>query len=111
VWITPDMCHSMHDCGVASGDRWLAENVPPLLASAAFSRPGSILAVVWDEDDGRPGNRVPLILAGPSLKRGYVSHTPANHYSLLRTFEGALGLGSLTANDAAAQPIQDVFQH
>src|SRR5262249_54294404 len=33
------------------------------------------------------------------------------HYSLLRTIEGALGLGTLTRNDRYAQPVNDVFSH
>src|SRR5712692_2988456 len=92
IWITPNMCHDMHDCGVAAGDRWLAENIPPLLNAPAFSQRPSLLAIVWDEDDGSAANRVPLILAGPRMKRGFVSHLPANHYSLLRTIEAMWGL-------------------
>jgi phosphatidylinositol-3-phosphatase len=110
VWITPNLCHDMHDCGVAAGDRWLADNIPPLLGSPAFTQQPSLLAIVWDEDDGGAANRVPLILAGSQVKPGYVSHLAANHYSLLRTIEAAWGLPWLTANDAAAQPIVDVFQ-
>jgi len=110
VWITPDLCHDMHDRGVATGDRWLAQNVPALLNSPAFTQQSSLLAIVWDEDDGSAANRVPLILAGPQVKRGYISHVPANHYSLLRTVEAAWNLPPLTANDAAAQPITDAFQ-
>jgi len=110
VWITPNICHDMHDCGVASGDRWLADNLPALLSSPAFTQQPSLLALVWDEDDGSAANLVPLILAGPQVKRGYVSHAPANHYSLLRTIELMWGLPALTANDAAAQPILDAFE-
>jgi len=44
------------------------------------------------------------------VKRGYISHVPANHYSLLRTVEAAWNLPPLTANDLAAQPITDAFQ-
>ena len=109
AWISPNMCHDMHDCGVAAGDQWLAANVPPLLNSPAFTQQSSLLAIVWDEDDGSAGNRVPLILAGQQVKRGYVSHVPANHYSLLRTIEAAWNLPRLTANDAAAAPISDAF--
>lgn len=110
VWITPNACNDMHDCSVAAGDRWLASTVPQLLNSPAFTQQNSLLALVWDEDDGGSGNRVPLILAGPNVKRGYVSHVPANHYSLLRTVEAAWGLPTLTANDAAAQPLTDALQ-
>jgi phosphatidylinositol-3-phosphatase len=109
TWITPDLCHDMHDCDVGTGDRWLASNLPPLLGSEAFRQQPSMLVIVWDEDDGSAANRVPLILTGSSVQQGYVSHTPANHYSLLRTIEAAWGLPPLTANDAAAQPITDVF--
>ncbi|HLG70819.1 MAG TPA: alkaline phosphatase family protein [Chloroflexota bacterium] len=107
IWITPNVCHDMHDCDVATGDQWLSGIVPALLGSPAFSRQPSLLAIVWDEDDGSSGNRVPLILAGTAVKRGYVSHVPANHYSLLKTVEAAWNLPSLTANDATAQPITD----
>ena len=109
MWITPNMCNDMHDCDVGTGDRWLSVNVPRLLGSPAFTQQNSLLAVVWDEDDGSADNRVPLILAGPAVKRGYVSHTVANHYSLLRTIEAAWGLPALTANDTAAQPLTDPF--
>ncbi|HLY65617.1 MAG TPA: alkaline phosphatase family protein [Chloroflexota bacterium] len=109
MWITPDSCSDMHDCSVATGDRWLANNLGPLLSSPAFTQQNSLLALVWDEDDGSGDNRVPLILVGPHVKRGYVSHTPANHYSLLRTIEAAWNLPALTANDGNAQPITDAF--
>src|SRR5205085_9211685 len=97
-----------HDCTVASGDQWLSESVPALLASPAFTQQRSLLAVTWDEDEGAD-NRVPLILAGAQVKPGYVSHVAATHYSLLKTIEAAWGLPSMTANDGAAQPLADMF--
>jgi phosphatidylinositol-3-phosphatase len=109
VWVTPNMCNDMHDCSAATGDRWLSTNVPPLLGSPSFTQQSSVLAIVWDEDDGSADNRVPLILAGRGVKRGYVSHAPANHYSLLRTIEAAWNLPALTANDGSAQPLTDAF--
>ncbi|HEX6511721.1 MAG TPA: alkaline phosphatase family protein [Chloroflexota bacterium] len=109
AWITPNLCNDMHDCSVATGDQWLASNVSALLSSPAFAQQSSLLAVVWDEDDGSAANHVPLLLAGQQVKRGYVSHAPANHYSLLRTIEAAWKLPALTPNDTNAQPITDVF--
>ena len=38
-----------------------------------------------------------------------MSRVRYTHYSLLRTIEGALGLGTLTRNDRYAQPVNDVF--
>ena len=37
IWITPDLCNDMHDCGIASADAWLQVVVP----SASRSRPRS----------------------------------------------------------------------
>jgi hypothetical protein len=42
--------------------------------------------------------------ASVGVKAGYQDATPYTHYSLLRTIEAALGLGTLTANDRYAQP-------
>ena len=28
-FVTPSLCNDMHDCSVATGDRWLSRNVPP----------------------------------------------------------------------------------
>jgi len=35
--------------------------------------------------------------------------TRYDHYNLLRTIEGVLGLGTLTANDRYAEPMADLF--
>lgn len=67
-------------------------------------------------DDGKPnskiwhgingdftygGGLVPAIVIAPAGRRGYVSTTPYNHYSLLRTIEEVWGLGYLGyASDA-----------
>ena len=52
IWITPNLCHDMHDCDVATGDRFLSGLLPPLLASLG---PRGLLFLTWDEgssDDG-----------------------------------------------------------
>jgi YVTN family beta-propeller protein len=43
------------------------------------------------------------------VRQGYVSPARYTHYSLLRTIEAALGLGTLTANDRYAPTASDVF--
>src|SRR5947208_1696987 len=30
IWITPNLCHDMHDCDSATGDRFLSRLLPPL---------------------------------------------------------------------------------
>ncbi len=99
VWITPNLCHDMHDCDPAQGDRFLSHLVPPLLAELG---PRGVLFLTWDEgssDDGccrlAAGGHVVTILAGPGARRGAVLTTPTDHYSTLQTVEDLLGLPRL----------------
>ena len=82
--------------------------------SPAWRTQPSLLIVTWDEDaeDAQhPAQRVPtLVIGSESVKKGFVSTVRYTHYSLLRTVEAALGLGTLTDNDAYATPLNDVFR-
>ena len=108
-FITPNMCNDMHDCSVATGDSWLGQQVPKILASPAFTTQRSLLAVVWDEDDSSGANQVPLILIGSGITANLQSATGYNHYSLLKTIEVALGLPALTGSDSGAAPMDGFF--
>lgn len=101
-FISPDLCNDMHDCSIATGDRWLAANVPAILGSPAFTRQRSLLIITFDEGDSAD-NRVACVLAGPAAAPHTVSAAPFTHYSLLRTIEQALGLPPL-ASDARDTP-------
>jgi phosphatidylinositol-3-phosphatase len=99
VWITPNLCHDMHDCSVAEGDRWLSGVVPALVRALG---PRGMLFLTWDEgtsDRGccgiARGGRIATIVAGPATKAGARSAVPYDHYSLLRTIEESLGLRPL----------------
>jgi hypothetical protein len=99
VWITPNLCHDMHDCSVATGDRFLSALVPPLLR--ALGRHG-VLFITWDEgtsDSGccrlASGGHIATIVAGPGASAGARLSEPTDHYSLLATIEGVLGLRRL----------------
>ncbi len=99
IWITPNLCHDMHDCDVATGDRFLARLVPPLLH--ALGRNG-LLILTWDEgasDNGccrlASGGHIVTIVAGPGARRGARMNGPADHYSVLQTIEDLLGLPRL----------------
>ena len=103
VWITPNMCNDMHDCGVATGDAWLANIVPTITASAAF-RNGGVLFITWDEGstnagccaDAWGGHVATLVISSRSIS-GFRSSVAENHYSLLRTIEDAFHLSHLGA--------------
>jgi hypothetical protein len=99
IWITPNLCHDMHDCSVAEGDRFLSQLVPPLLRSLG---PRGLLLLTWDEgasDQGccrlASGGHIVTILAGPGARGGARLSTPTDHYSALQTIEDLFGLPRL----------------
>src|SRR5574337_410358 len=116
VWITPNMCHSMHDCLTREGDEWLKVIVPQIRASRAWANRG-VLFIVWDEGTTGAGccgqmggGRVGLYAISPLSKPGYRSMTPSNHYALLRTIEDAWSLGHLRhAGDSTTSVLADLF--
>jgi acid phosphatase len=109
VWITPDVCNDMHDCSVATGDRWLENFVPQIVNSAAFTN--SVIFLVWDEGTTTTGGggHVPLIVVSPRTPAGYRSANPYNHYSLLRTIETAWGMPAL-GKASTAVPMAEFFK-
>lgn len=107
VWITPNLCDDMHDCAVSDGDTWLSQQVPHLLNSPACTQSKCLLAITWDEDEG--SGHLPALLYGAGVRAGYTSPAAYNHYALLHTIEKALGLSTLTANDANAPLMTDAF--
>ncbi len=113
-WIGANDCTDMEGCGIASGDKFLRQQMQSILRSPAWLTQRSLVIITFDEDgydDQNPAQRVATIVLGSSgVRRGYVSHVRYTHYSLLRTIEATLGLGSLTDNDRYAQPLNDVFR-
>jgi phosphatidylinositol-3-phosphatase len=101
VFISPNLCDDMHDCGVAAGDRFLAQVVPVLLR--ALGREG-YLVLTWDEgssDRGccgaSRGGHIATVVAGPLVQKRARDATPLDHYGVLRTIEETLGLPPLAA--------------
>ena len=109
AFITPNGCSDMHDCSVQTGDTWLSQHVPAILASPAFTTQHSLLVLVWDEDDGTQGNQVAFVAVGYGVKTAYTSSVAYDHYSFLKTVEASWGLATLTSNDASASPMTDIF--
>jgi hypothetical protein len=95
VWITPNLCHDMHDCDTATGDTFLSGLVPKILTAM---EPNGVLFLTWDEgtsDEGcctnAHGGHIVTIVAGHRPAQGRDS-TRYTHYSILRTIEHAWGL-------------------
>lgn len=108
AWITPNLCHDMHDCSTATGDRFLSRLVPPLLGSLG---PRGLLLLTWDEgssDQGcchlGSGGHIALIAAGGQARSGVVLHRPTDHYSTLQAIEDLLGLPRLRGAACACTP-------
>jgi phosphatidylinositol-3-phosphatase len=105
-FVVPDRCHDMHDCSVATGDAWLRTFTKPLLA-----QPSTAVFIVFDEGTTTAGGGglVPLIVAGSAVRRHAQTVHAADHYSLLRTIEDALGLPPLGAA-ASATPLTGIWR-
>jgi phosphatidylinositol-3-phosphatase len=100
--IVPDMCNSMHDCPVRTGDRWLARVLPPLLRL-----PNTLVFITFDE--GFAGNHIPALALGTAVRPATRITTPTDHYSLLRTIEAAWGL-PLLGRSASAKPFSGIWR-
>jgi phosphatidylinositol-3-phosphatase len=99
IWITPNLCHDMHDCDPATGDRFLARLVPSLLRQLGR---GGLLFITWDEGSSdnvccrlAAGGHVATIVAGPGARPGARQRTPVDHYSVLQTIDDLFGLSRL----------------
>jgi hypothetical protein len=113
AWVSPNDCTDMESCGITAGDSFLAETLGEIVSSPAWTTQASLVIITFDEDGSdfeRPAQLVPTIILGSDdVRQGYMSMTRYSHYSLLRTVEAALGLGTLTDNDLYAEPLNDVF--
>src|SRR5215471_781394 len=112
TWVAPDDCADMEGCGIRAGDQFLQTELGAIMRSPAWRTQRSLAIITFDEDGydyERPAQRVLTLMLGSDVRQGYVSHARYTHYSLLRTIEAALGLGTLTRNDRYAQPVNDVF--
>ncbi len=108
VWITPNLCHDMHDCSVSTGDRFLAGLVPALLRGLG---PRGLLFLTWDEgtsDDGccrlASGGHIVTIVAGGGARPHARLAAPTDQYSVLQTVEDLLGLRRLRGAACACTP-------
>jgi hypothetical protein len=119
TFITPNLCHDMHSCPtqsdsdseVRTGDSWLASFMPKLLSTPQYRAGTTVVFLTWDEDDSSPanGNRIATLVIAPSVRPGTVSTAPFNHYSMLRTTEEILGIGTFLGSAAGAPSMRAAF--
>jgi phospholipase C len=114
AFVTPNVCNDSHNCGLTTGDNWLAGVVPKIINSPEFN--STVLFIVYDEgatnlgaNGSQGGGHVACIVVSPFVKTDYKSTVRYSHYSLLATVEAIYNLGSLGRNDASAPTMQDLF--
>lgn len=82
--VVPDLCHDGHDCPLETADRWLRDQVGPVLGGADFRTGRLAVVVTFDEDDSAgPSNRVLTVVLHRSLHRR-VATASLSHLSLSR---------------------------
>ncbi len=108
IWVTPNLCHDMHDCSLATGDRFLSRLLAPLLHMLGMH---GLLILTWDEgstDDGccrlASGGHIATIIAGPGAAHGARLSTPVDHYSVLQAIEDLFRLPRLPGAACSCTP-------
>src|SRR5579859_6672362 len=106
---------------VANGENHTVELINDVLNGP--NGKDALIIVTYDENGGfwdhvappvidkkwGPGTRVPTILAGPFVKRGYVDHTQYETVSILTLIEKRWKLDPLASRDRDALPLNNVF--
>ena len=106
---------------LTAGDKHLAEVIGMLQKSPAYK--DMLIIVTYDENGGSwdhvapprrdkwgPGTRVPLVAVGPTVKNGYVDHTPYDFGSILRTIEVRFGADPVNEIDGNAYPMRGLLK-
>jgi phospholipase C len=120
-YVVPNFRESDHAALTdGSGPDWVASIANTLGASPYWK--DTALVVTWDDwggfyDHVKPphrdrmgmGFRVPLIVASPYARSGYVSHTTYEFGSIVRFIEDTFGVGSLGQTDATSNSIADTL--
>jgi acid phosphatase len=105
-WITPNLLNDGHNASIRASDRFASRLVPRLVHALG---PDGVLFVTWDEAQGvtgPAGGHVALIATGPGARHRMRADGSADHYSLLATLEGGLGLARLGhAATASVSPL------
>jgi phosphatidylinositol-3-phosphatase len=106
-FITPDLCDDMHNCSVASGDSWLAQNLPKILNSAAYQQGGAIF-ITWDEGSNGDGP-IGMIVLSPFAKAGYSNSVYYNHGSTLKTVQEIFQVTPMLGDAGNQTDLSDLF--
>jgi phospholipase C len=107
AFVTPNLCNDTHDCPVSSGDQWLAEWVPRILAAPNYRAGHTAVFLIWDE--GNSGTLIPAIVVSAYTPPRTISATRFDHYSLLKTAEQLLGIQTQLGSASTATSMLPAF--
>ena len=105
-FVSPDMCNSMHDCSIHTGDRWMKRHFARYAKWAKDHN--SLLVVTFDENAGGSVQPIPTIIVGAGIRPGRYAER-MNHYTLLRTIQKAYGLPPL-GRARAVRPLSRIWK-
>ncbi len=135
-FIAPNQCNDMHGRGNAGpfcnydpsdngtqaglnpaliqrGDLTVKRILRSIEASPTWKEGKNVIVILWDENDYATApetNQVPLIVDTSYGVKGVLSNVRYNHFSLLKTIEGGLGLPCLNhACDNNVNVMTDLF--
>ena len=100
MWVTPNLCHSGHDCGTATMDHWLAGMIGKVIASTWFR--GGVIVITFDEGSGdagccggADGGRIATVVVTSRVPAGLRWSRPVDSAGILATIEDLYGLAHL----------------
>lgn len=111
-FVVPNQENNSHDGTLAEADRWLRNNIAPLISSTAFQKDG-LLIIVFDEanesDRTHGGGHVAMFIVSPLAKKNYRSATFYQHESTLRLMLEGVGLTRFPGAAAATPNMSEFF--
>ena len=109
MFVTPNLCHDMHDCGVAAGDLWVSAWVRMIVKTRAYRAGHTALFLTFDEGSDRNGH-IATVVVSPYTPVGKVSHKRHSHFSLMRTTANLLGIRRCLGKACSARGLSKAFR-
>lgn len=109
MFVTPNLCHDMHDCSVAVGDVWVSAWVRMMVKSRAYRAGHTAIFLTFDEGSDRVGH-IPTVVVSPYTHAHTVSHKRYTHFSLMRTTAKVLGLRRCLGKACSVRGLSKAFR-
>ncbi len=95
TFVTPTLDNDMHDGTITQADNWVATYLPLIVSSKAYLRGDVVVQLLWYEQTSSEfGGPIPNVFISPYVTAGRTSGMPIDHFSVLRSWENALGISS-----------------